>query len=264
AAGGDDASKQLLTVADYLVKKSVWSVGGDGWAYDIGYGGLDHVMAQGRDINVLVLDSEVYSNTGGQMSKATPLGAVAKFAYAGKRAPKKDLGLMLMTYGNVYVAQVAMGANDNQAVKAFIEAESYPGPSIIIAYSHCIAHGHDMGTGMKMQKLAVETGYWPLYRFDPRLKAEGKNPLQLDSKPPTGSFRDYAYGQTRYRSLTQTMPERAEELMKLAEAQVTSHWRLYEQLAGLKCDGQDDQAKGEEAKTEAEGAKSKEAKAPGA
>jgi len=259
AAAGDEASKQLLTVADYLVKKSVWSVGGDGWAYDIGYGGLDHVMAQGRDVNVLVLDSEVYSNTGFQMSKATPLGAVAKFAYAGKPVPKKDLGMMMMTYGNVYVAQVAMGANDNQAVKAFIEAESYDGPSIIIAYSHCVGHGHDMRTGMGIQKMAVQSGYWPLYRFDPRLKAEGKNPLQLDSKPPTASFRDYAYAQTRYRTLTQSMPERAEELMKLAEAQVTSHWRLYEQLASLKCDGKDDQAKSEEAKTEE--AKGEEAKA---
>ncbi|HUV39436.1 MAG TPA: pyruvate:ferredoxin (flavodoxin) oxidoreductase, partial [Planctomycetota bacterium] len=241
----DPDSQQLLSLADYLVRKSVWSLGGDGWAYDIGYGGLDHVLAQGRDINVLVLDSEVYSNTGGQMSKATPLGAVAKFAFAGKPMPKKDLGMMLMTYGSVYVAQVAMGANDGQTVRAFVEAESYDGPSIIIAYSHCIAHGHDMRTAMGVQKQAVETGYWPLYRFDPRLTAQHKNPLQLDSKPPTGSFRDYAYGQTRYSALTRSMPERAEELMKLAEAQVAAHWKLYEQLAGLKCDGDGEKKEGE-------------------
>jgi len=235
----DPISRSLLGVADYLVKKSVWIVGGDGWAYDIGYGGLDHVLAQARDVNVLVLDSEVYSNTGYQMSKATPLGAVARFAAAGKPMPKKDLGLMLMSYGHVYVAQVAMGANDNHAVKAFVEAESYPGPSIIIAYSHCVGHGHDMRTGQGIEKMAVECGYWPLYRFDPRLTAQGKNPLQLDSKPTGLSFRDYAYKQTRYRSLTQSMPERAEELMKRAEAQVEKHWKLYEQLAALKCDGQE-------------------------
>jgi pyruvate-ferredoxin/flavodoxin oxidoreductase len=233
--GAKDAeSRQLLSLADYLVKKSVWLLGGDGWAYDIGYGGLDHVLASGRDVNCLVLDSEVYSNTGGQMSKSTPRGAVAKFAYAGKPAPKKDLGMMIMTYRNVYVAQVAMGANDGQTVKAFLEAESYPGPSIIIAYSHCIAHGHDMRTGMGIQKLAVETGYWPLYRFDPRLIEQGKNPLQLDSRAPTGSFKDYAYAQTRYRSLTRLMPERAAELLALAEQDVAAKWRLYEQMAGLK------------------------------
>ena len=236
AGAKDAASKQLASLADYLVKKSVWVLGGDGWAYDIGYGGLDHVMAQGRDVNVMVLDSEVYSNTGGQMSKSTPRGAVAKFAAAGKPAPKKDLGLMVMTYRNCYVAQVAMGANDNQTVKALVEAESYPGPSIVIAYSHCIAHGHDMRTGMNFQKMAVETGYWPLYRFDPRLIEQGKNPLQLDSKPPKGSFEEYAYGQTRYKSLTRTNPERAAALLKLAEADVASKWKLYEQLAQLKVD----------------------------
>jgi pyruvate-ferredoxin/flavodoxin oxidoreductase len=236
AKGKDDASKSLVSVADYLVKKSVWLLGGDGWAYDIGYGGLDHVLASGRDVNCLVLDSEVYSNTGGQMSKSTPRGAVAKFAFAGKSSPKKDLGMMLMTYRNVYVAQVAMGANDMQTVKAFIEAESYPGPSIIIAYSHCIAHGHDMRTGMGMQKLAVETGYWPLYRFDPRLIEQGKNPLQLDSKAPKAAFKDYAYGQTRYTSLVRSMPARAAELLKQAEADVAAKWRLYEQLAQIKVD----------------------------
>ena len=234
---GDPVSRSLLGVADYLAKKSVWIVGGDGWAYDIGYGGLDHVLAQARDVNVLVLDTEVYSNTGYQMSKATPMGAVARFAAAGKSLPKKDLGLMLMSYGYIYVAQVALGANDNQAVKAFTEAESYPGPSIIIAYSHCVGHGHDMRTGQGFQKMAVECGYWPLYRFDPRLAREGKNPLQLDSKPTgTISFRDYAYKQTRYRSLTQSMPERAEELMQEAEKAVETHWKRYEQLAALKYD----------------------------
>jgi pyruvate-ferredoxin/flavodoxin oxidoreductase len=235
----DPLSRQLLGIADYLVKKSVWILGGDGWAYDIGYGGLDHVLAQSRDVNVLVLDSEVYSNTGYQMSKATPLGAVARFAAAGKSMPKKDLGLMLMSYGHIYVAQVAMGANDNQAVKAFTEAESYPGPSILIAYSHCVGHGHDMRSGQGFQKMAVECGYWPLYRFDPRLTAQGENPLQLDSKPTGASFRDYAYKQTRYRSLMQSLPERAEELMQRAEARVQSHWKLYEQLAALKCDTQE-------------------------
>ncbi len=234
AGAKDETSKMLLGVADYLVRKSVWVLGGDGWAYDIGYGGLDHVMAQGRDVNMLVLDSEVYSNTGGQMSKSTPRGAVAKFAAAGKPGPKKDLGMMIMTYRNCYVAQVAMGANDAQTVKAFTEAESYPGPSIIIAYSHCIAHGHDMRTGMNFQKMAVETGYWPLYRFDPRLIEQGKNPLQLDSKGPKTAFVDYAYGQTRYKSLTRTNPERAAMLLKEAEADVQSKWKLYEQLAGLK------------------------------
>ena len=233
----DVPCRQLLSVADYLVKKSVWVVGGDGWAYDIGYGGLDHVLAAGRNVNVLVLDSEVYSNTGGQMSKATPRGAVAKFAAAGKPMPKKDLALIVMTYGNIYVARVAMGASDAQTVRAFTEAESYDGPSIIIAYSHCIAHGHDMRTGMVFQKMAVESGYWPLLRFDPRLTQEGKNPLQLDSKAPSSSFKDYAYGQTRYKTLTQSMPERAAELLKLAEQDVTSRWELYQQLAGLKVDG---------------------------
>ena len=233
----DPLAAQLLSVADYLVKKSVWALGGDGWAYDIGYGGLDHVLASGRDVNVLVLDTEVYSNTGGQMSKATPRGAVAKFAAAGKPLPKKDLCMIAMTYGNIYVARVAMGANDAQTVKAFVEAEAYPGPSLIVAYSHCIAHGHDMGTGMNFQKMAVETGYWPLVRFDPRLSDEGKNPLQLDSKAPTAVFKDYAYGQARYKMLTRSMPERAAELLKLAEQDVANRWKLYQMLAELQCGG---------------------------
>jgi len=227
--------RRLVSVADYLVRKSVWALGGDGWAYDIGYGGLDHVLASGADVNVLVLDTEVYSNTGGQMSKSTPRAAVAKFAAAGKPAPKKDLGLLAIVYGNIYVAKVALGANTNQTVKAFVEAEAYPGPSLIIAYSHCISHGIDMTTGMEEQKRAVACGHWPLYRFDPRLKAEGKNPLQLDSKPPTLSFEEYAYGENRYRSLKQLKPESAEQLMKLASGDATSRYVLMEQLSKLQC-----------------------------
>ena len=229
--------RQLLDVADYLVRKSVWALGGDGWAYDIGYGGVDHVLASGANVNVLVLDTEVYSNTGGQMSKSTPRAAVAKFAAAGKMMPKKDLGLLAMTYGNIYVAKVAMGANTNQTVKAFVEAEAYPGPSLIIAYSHCIAHGIDMTAGYLEQKKAVACGHWPLYRFDPRLTEQGKNPLQLDSKAPTESFEDYAYGENRYRTLKQSKPEVAAQLIKLAGSDVTRRYALMEQLANLACDG---------------------------
>jgi pyruvate-ferredoxin/flavodoxin oxidoreductase len=227
--------KRLLTLADYLVRKSVWAVGGDGWAYDIGYGGLDHVLASGADINVLVLDTEVYSNTGGQMSKSTPRGAVAKFAAAGKPAPKKDLGLLAMTYGNIYVAKVAMGANTTQTVRAFAEAEAYPGPSLIIAYSQCINHGIDMTTGYEEQKKAVACGHWPLYRFDPRLKAQGKNPLQLESKPPTIKFEEYAYNENRYKSLQKSKPETAQQLMNLANADAAGKYALMEQLAKLQC-----------------------------
>jgi pyruvate-ferredoxin/flavodoxin oxidoreductase len=227
--------KQLLTVADYLVRKSVWGLGGDGWAYDIGYGGLDHVLASGIDINLLVLDTEVYSNTGGQMSKSTPRAAVAKFAAGGKPRPKKDLGLLAMTYGGIYVAKVAMGANPNQVVKAFVEAESYPGPSLIIAYSHCIAHGYNLVKGCEHQKQAVNTGHWPLYRFDPQLKEEGKNPLQLDSKAPTLDFEEYAYGENRYRTLKQSKPETAAQLLKLAKNDVAQRYALMEQLAKLPC-----------------------------
>ncbi len=227
------AARDLLAVADMLVKKDVWIVGGDGWAYDIGYGGLDHVLASGRNVNVLVLDTEVYSNTGGQSSKATPLAAVAKFAAAGKAQPKKDLGMMAMSYGNVYVAQVAMGANDAHTIRAFLEAESYDGPSLIIAYSHCAMHGYDLSKGLEQQKLAVQTGYWPLYRYDPRLKAEGKNPFQLDSKAPSVPLKDYIYNETRYRMLVQSMPERAEALLAEAQKAVEERWRKYEQLASM-------------------------------
>jgi pyruvate-ferredoxin/flavodoxin oxidoreductase len=226
---------RLLTVADYLVRKSVWALGGDGWAYDIGYGGLDHVLAGGANVNVLVLDTEVYSNTGGQMSKSTPRAAVAKFAAAGKPRPKKDLGLLAMTYGNIYVARVAMGANPNQTVKAFIEAEAYPGPSLIIAYSHCIAHGINMTKGYEEQKKAVACGYWPLYRFDPQLKDQGNNPLQLDSKAPTLDLEEYIYGENRYRTLKQSKPEMAEQLLKLAKSDAADRFALMEQLSKLPC-----------------------------
>jgi pyruvate-ferredoxin/flavodoxin oxidoreductase len=229
--------KQLVSVADYLVRKSVWAVGGDGWAYDIGYGGLDHVLASGADVNVLVLDTEVYSNTGGQMSKSTPRAAVAKFAAAGKPVPKKDLGLLAMTYGNIYVTKVAIGANTAQAVRAFVEAEAYPGPSLIIAYAHCIAHGINMTAGYQEQKKAVACGHWPLYRFDPRLKEQGKNPLQLDSKAPTIEFEEYAYGENRYRTLKQSKPEVAAQLLKLASSDVADRYVLMEQLAKLPCGG---------------------------
>ncbi|MFN2200490.1 MAG: pyruvate:ferredoxin (flavodoxin) oxidoreductase, partial [Caldilineaceae bacterium] len=230
--GNDDpAAKDLYSLADKLVKKSVWIVGGDGWAYDIGYGGLDHVLASGRNVNVLVLDTEVYSNTGGQSSKATPLAAVAKFAAGGKGNQSKDLGMMAITYGNVYVAQVALGANDRQVVNAFLEAESYDGPSLIIAYSHCIAHGINMAKGLEQQQLATDTGYWPLYRFDPRLKEQGKNPFQLDSKAPKIPLEQYAYNENRYRMLTQIDPQRAELLMAKAQDAVNERWQKYEELA---------------------------------
>ncbi len=227
---------QLLTVADYLVKKSVWVVGGDGWAYDIGYGGLDHVLASGENVNVLVLDTEVYSNTGGQMSKSTPRAAVAQFAAGGKKMPKKNMGLIAMSYGGIYVASIAIGANPNQAVKAFAEAESYDGPSLILSYTHCIAHGIDMATGYETQKMAVASGHWPLYRFDPRLAGEGKNPLQLDSKAPTVNFEDFAYGQNRFRSLTKAKPEVAKQLMELAKKDASQKYSLLEKLSKLTCD----------------------------
>jgi pyruvate-ferredoxin/flavodoxin oxidoreductase len=225
--------KQLLTVADYLVEKSVWIVGGDGWAYDIGYGGLDHVLASGENVNVLVLDTEVYSNTGGQMSKSTPRGAVAQFAAGGKRMPKKDLGMIAMTYGGIYVASIAIGADPNQAVKAFVEAESYKGPSLILSYSHCIAHGIDMSTGYNEQKKAVTSGHWPLYRFDPRLTAQGKNPFQLDSKAPTTDFAEYAYGENRYRTLKQSNPEVAAVLMEQAKQDVQRKYAMLEKMAQI-------------------------------
>ncbi|MFP8487850.1 pyruvate:ferredoxin (flavodoxin) oxidoreductase [Gracilimonas sp. Q87] len=225
-------AKMLDSIADYLVRKSVWIFGGDGWAYDIGYGGLDHVIASGRDVNILVMDTEVYSNTGGQCSKATPLGAVAKFASAGKREGKKDLGLMSISSGNgqAYVARIAMGASDMQTMKAIIEAERYPGPSIIIAYSHCIAHGYDMKNGLKQQKLAVDSGYWPLFRFDPTKTKEGKNPFQLDSKPPKIGLKDYAYNEMRYLMLAKSKPKLAKELMTEAQKQVHEQWNVYEKM----------------------------------
>jgi pyruvate-ferredoxin/flavodoxin oxidoreductase len=231
-----EACDQLLSVADYLVKKSVWIVGGDGWAYDIGYGGLDHVLASGENVNVLVLDTEVYSNTGGQMSKSTPRAAVAQFAAAGKRMPKKDMGLIAMSYGGIYVASIAIGANPNQAVKAFAEAESYDGPSLILSYTHCIAHGIDMATGYEQQKKAVASGHWPLYRFDPRLTAQGKNPLQLDSKEPTIDFKDFAYGQNRFRSLTKSKPQIAEQLIELSKKDTQKKQSLLRKLAELECE----------------------------
>jgi pyruvate-ferredoxin/flavodoxin oxidoreductase len=224
-------AKQLLSLADSLVKKSVWIMGGDGWAYDIGYGGLDHVLASGRNVNILVLDTEVYSNTGGQMSKSTPRAAVAKFAAGGKPRAKKDLGLLAMTYGNVYVAAVAMGSNDMQTIRAFLEAEAYDGPSIILAYSHCIAHGINMTTGMVNQKAAVESGHWPLYRYNPMLAKEGKNPLKLDSKAPKIKFSDYAYLETRYKMLTKSDPEAAKQLMALAQEDVQKRWEVLEEMA---------------------------------
>jgi len=220
-------------VADHLVKKSVWIMGGDGWAYDIGYGGLDHVIAQGKNVNILVLDTEVYSNTGGQMSKATGLGAVAKFAAAGRPNPKKDLGMMAMGYGNVYVAQIAMGANDTQTLKAILEAEAYDGPSIVIAYSHCIAHGYDLAKGMVHQKMAVDSAHWPLYRYNPDNIKEGKNPLKLDSKAPKIKLDEFIYTETRYKMLQKIDPERSKYLLGLAQAEVDKKWNHYEQLAAM-------------------------------
>ena len=226
-------AKDLLGLADVLVKKSVWAFGGDGWAYDIGYGGLDHSMALGRNLNVLVLDTETYSNTGGQMSKATPMGAMAKFAAAGKQTPKKDLAMMMMAYGYVYVARVAIGANENQTIKAFLEAESYNGPSIVIAYSHCIGQGINMARGFDQQTLAVKSGYWPLVRYNPRLRDEGKNPLQLDSKAPSIPLEEYIYNENRYRAVKQRDPEAAARLLKDAQAEVLRRWKLYEYWAGM-------------------------------
>jgi len=233
--GGLDSPEvaQRRSLADMLVKRSVWIMGGDGWAYDIGYGGLDHVLAAGRDINVLVLDTQVYSNTGGQMSKATPRAAVARFAANGKPLPKKDLGMIAMTYGNIYVAQIALGANDTHALRALVEAESYNGPSLVIAYSHCINQGLNLVLGNEQQQAAVDSGAWILYRFDPRRTAQGLNPLQLDSKAPKLPLREYAYKETRFRSLTQTDPDRAESLMLLAQADVLARWRMYEQWAAM-------------------------------
>ena len=238
---GSPESILLLGLADQLVKKSVWIVGGDGWAYDIGYGGLDHVLASGRDVNVLVLDTEVYSNTGGQMSKSTPRGAVAKFAAGGKAMGKKDLGLIAMTYGHIYVASVALGAKDEQTLRAFVEAESYPGPSLIIGYSHCIAHGIavDMGVGARQQKLAVDSGQWLLYRFDPRRAERGENPLQLDSPAAKAKVQDFLLSENRFKMLTKSKPEAAKQFFAQAQADSERRWKLYQYLGGrdLKTNG---------------------------
>jgi pyruvate-ferredoxin/flavodoxin oxidoreductase len=226
-----EQSRDLLSLADSLVEKSVWIVGGDGWAYDIGYGGLDHVLASGQNVNILVLDTEVYSNTGGQASKATPLGAVAKFATGGKATAKKDLGMTALRYGNVYIAQVAMGANDTHTIKAFLEAEAHSGPSLIIAYSQCIAHGIDMAKGMYQQKLAVDSSYWPLYRYNPRMVEENKNPFQLDSSDPKIPLQDYIYTEGRYRMLQQSDPVVAKFLLGQAQKAVARRWKQYKRYA---------------------------------
>jgi pyruvate-ferredoxin/flavodoxin oxidoreductase len=233
----DPRALNLLSLADVLVRKSVWILGGDGWAYDIGYGGLDHVLASGRNINVLVLDTQVYSNTGGQASKATPRAAVAKFAAQGKGLPKKDLGMIAMAYGYVYVAQIAMGASDQQTLNAFLEADAYDGPSLIIAYSHCIAHGYDLRKGLDQQKLAAESGAWPLYRFNPALIDEGKSPLKIDSREPKIPISQFAYNETRYRMLLQTDEQRAEALMEKAQQDAQRRWNLYRQMAAMHYDG---------------------------
>jgi len=229
-------SRQLLSVADNLVKKSVWIMGGDGWAYDIGFGGLDHVLASGKNVNILVLDTEVYSNTGGQKSKATPLGAVAKFAAGGKPSGKKDLGMMAMSYKNVYVASVAMGANDTQTVRAFMEAEAYDGPSLIIAYSQCIAHGIDMAKGMNQQKLAVDSAYWTLYRYNPDLSLEGKNPLKLDSKPPSKHVREYSMNETRFTILSRINPELSSKYIEASDVAAKEKYEYYAKLAAISYD----------------------------
>ena len=229
----DPEARHLLSLSDQLVRRSVWLIGGDGWAYDIGSGGLDHALASGRNINVLVLDTEVYSNTGGQMSKATPTAASAKFAAAGKRVGKKDLAMQAISYGNVYVAQVAMGANPQQTLLAFREAEAYDGPSLILAYSHCIAHGIDMEKGLHQQKLAVASGYFPLIRYNPILRKNDLNPFVLDSPRPTITLKDYAYNELRYSSLMRTNPEEAERLIQLAQEIVDLRWKNYEEMAGF-------------------------------
>jgi len=241
AKSTDSRAKDLLGLADVLVKKSVWIIGGDGWAYDIGYGGLDHVLASGRNVNVLVLDTQVYSNTGGQSSKATPRAAVAKFAMSGKSMPKKDLGLIAMAYGYVYVAHVAMGYNDQQTLRAFLEAEAYDGPSLIIAYSPCIAHGFDLAKGLDQQRLAVTSGAWPVYRYNPLRVDEGLNPLVIESKEPTTPLEDYVYNETRYRMLLQADEARAELLLKQAKHDNASRWTLYQQMAAMHFNGENEE-----------------------
>jgi pyruvate-ferredoxin/flavodoxin oxidoreductase len=233
-AGLDSAvADRLVAIAEVLVRRDVWIIGGDGWAYDIGFGGLDHVLTTGRDVNILVLDTGVYSNTGGQASKATPRGAVAKFAAAGKLARKKDLGMIAVAYGSVYVAQVAMGSNPAQTIRAFQEAESYRGPSLILAYSHCIAHGIDMSTSMTHQKDVVRSGFWPLYRYDPRLAHENAHPFHLDSRKPNMTFEQFAMQEARFAMLARSNPEHAKYLFQLAQRDINDQWHFYEQMAGL-------------------------------
>jgi len=232
----DPVAKEILELKNYLIKKSVWAFGGDGWAYDIGYGGLDHVVASGEDVNILVLDTEVYSNTGGQASKATPIGAVAKFAASGKKVRKKDLGAMAMTYGYVYVTQVAMGASQNQFLKALREAEAYPGPSLVIAYAPCINHGlrEGMDKSQEQMKKAVDAGYWHLYRFNPLLEKEGKNPFELDSKEPDWSkFQDFLNSEVRYTSLKKAFPKESDELFRAAEENAKWRYNSYKRLASM-------------------------------
>ena len=226
-------ARNLESVIDALAKKSVWIFGGDGWAYDIGSSGLDHVIASGRNVNILVMDTEVYSNTGGQMSKSTPIGAVAKFASSGKPIAKKDLAMIAISYGHVYVAQVAFGAKDVRTLKAFQEAESYDGPSLIIAYSPCIAHGVDMSFNLRQQNLAVDSGHWPLFRYNPRLKEQGKNPLQLDSKEPTIPIKDFVKTETRFNMLFRIAPEEAERLQQQAQENANKRFNYYKQLAAI-------------------------------
>jgi len=223
--------EQLLSLADYLTPKSVWAVGGDGWAYDIGYGGVDQALASGENINVLVLDTEVYSNTGGQMSKSTPLGAVAKFAASGKMTPKKYIGMIMATYGNIYVAQIAFGANPSQTVKAFLEAEAYNGPSLVVAYSTCVGHGIGMSKGIESPKKAVACGHWPLFRYNPDLRAQAKNPLVIDSKDPSLPVAEYIYGENRYRMLRTANPDLAASLLRRTEEDVKRRWGFLKHVA---------------------------------
>ena len=227
----DPRAAQLLAICDQLVRRSIWIVGGDGWAYDIGSSGVDHVLASGRDVNILVMDTEVYSNTGGQMSKSTPLGAVAKFAAAGKTIGKKDMALQAISYGNVYVARIALGANPQQSLLAFREAEAYRGPSLILAYSHCIAHGINMQKGLDQQHLAVECGHWPLVRYNPGVRESGDNPFVLDSARPKIPLKQYAYNEVRYKVLAHTNPKEAEHLMELGQQAINQRWSVYEEMA---------------------------------
>ena len=231
----DSLLQDIYEQRNFFVKRSQWIFGGDGWAYDIGYGGLDHVLASGEDVNVLVFDTEVYSNTGGQSSKSTPTAAIAQFAASGKKTRKKDLGVMAMSYGYIYVAQIAMGADKNQTLKAIAEAEAYPGPSLVIAYSPCVNHGirSGMGKTQAQAKRAVEAGYWALYRFNPQLKAAGKNPFILDSKEPTASFRDFINSEVRYSALLRQFPEHAEEFYSKAEQDAKERLEGYKRLAGF-------------------------------